>query len=245
MNIYRKAAIEVLKTAKKPLHYQEITRKALERGILETEGATPDKTMGAQLYMDVKTKGKSSDFIKIEKGVFGINGNKVEKKLSPKVIEKEAAADEVVKIESGFTGKAGEHLVCSQLLFRGFNASIMSVDVGMDIIATKENKLYSIQVKTANLNNYSTYVFDIRKVSLERDHSGDIYYIFVLRGERETNYLILPYHEIEKKVYQRAILPIMSNTRYRVNIKIREDSIYLGSKNHEMSYYLNNWDLIK
>ena len=63
---------------------------------------------------------------------------------------------------SGFTGKAGEHLVCSELFFRGFNASIMSVDVGMDIVAVKENQLFGIQVKISNLNSFDTYVFDIR-----------------------------------------------------------------------------------
>lgn len=245
MNIYRSAAIEVLKKSRKPLHYQDITQKALELGILETEGATPEKSMGAQLYMDIKSKGKASDFTKISEGIFALNENKDASPLSSKEIEAEIEADEAVKIESGYTGKGGEHLVCSELLFRGFNASIMSVDVGMDIIATKESKLYSIQVKTSNLNSYQTYVFDIRKVSLERDHSGNIFYVFVLRGEKETNYLILPNVEVEKKVYESAILPVGNNKRYRVNIKFRNDTIYLGNKDHDMSYYLNNWALIK
>jgi hypothetical protein len=39
----------------------------------------------------------------------------------------------------------------------------MSVDSGMDIIATKNNKLFSIQVKTANANDYETYNLDICK----------------------------------------------------------------------------------
>lgn len=76
----------------------------------------------------------------------------------------------------------------------------MSVDVGMDIIATKNNKLFSIQVKTANLNEYNIYNFDVRKVSFERDHAGNTFYIFALRSKSKTEYLILPVHELEKKV---------------------------------------------
>ena len=98
-----------------------------------------------------------------------------------------------------FTGKGGEYLVCSELLFRGFNDSIMSVDVGMDIVAVKDRQLFGIQVKTSNLNRFDMYVFDIRKVSLERHNTGNIFYIFVLHGEKKNHFLILPFHEVEKR----------------------------------------------
>lgn len=245
MNTFKQAALEVLKQKNTPLHFTDITRLALEQGLLETEGATPDRTMNAQLIMDIKNKGKASDFIKTEPATFAINHNKIEKPISKAIEEKEKQAEEAVKVEGGYTGKAGEHLVCSELLFRGFNASIMSVDVGMDIIATKDNKLFSIQVKTANLNKFNTYVFDVRKVSFERHDSGNIYYIFVLRGEKETNFLILPFHEMEKKVNEKAILSVGNNLRYRVNIRLRNNDIFLGTKEHQMNYYLNRWDIIK
>lgn len=245
MNTFKQAALEVLKQENKALHFTEITRLALERGLLETEGATPERTMNAQIIMDIKHKGKASDFIRTAPATFDINKQKIEKPISKSVEEKEKQAEEAVTVEGGYTGKAGEHLVCSELLFRGFNASIMSVDVGMDIIATKDNKLFSIQVKTANLNKFNTYVFDVRKVSFERHDSGNIYYIFVLRGEKETNFLILPFHEMEKKVHEKAILSVGNNLRYRVNIRLRNGEIFLGSKDHQMNYYLNRWEIIK
>ena len=145
----------------------------------------------------------------------------------------------------GLPAKAGEHLVCRELLFRGFNASIMSVDVGMDIVAVKENQLFGIQVKTSNLNSFDTYVFDIRKVSFERHSNGNIYYIFVLHGEKKNNFLILPFHEVEKKVHEKAILEVGHGKRYRVNIKFRNEKVYLGNMDHEMGYFLDNWNLIK
>lgn len=245
MNKFRTSAIEILKQENKPLHSKEITRLALEKGILETEGATPEASMNTQIILDIRNKGEKSDFIKVAPSTYALNPKREEKKEEVEIEEKEEVEEEKIKIEGGYTGKGGEHLVCSELLFRGYNASIMSVDVGMDIIATKENKLFSVQVKTSNLNSFDTYVFDVRKVSFERHDSGNIYYVFVLHGEKGNDFLVLPYHEMEKKVHERAILEVGHGKRYRVNIKFRGGNIYLGNKDNEMNYYLNNWDIIK
>ncbi len=244
MNKFRIAAVSILKEAKTPLHVKEITKQALEKGILETEGATPENSMNTQIILDIRNKKEYSDFIKTAPSTYVLNKNQ-KQAASEKVLIAEKEEDEKISIESGYTGKGGEHLVCSELLFRGFNASIMSVDVGMDIIATRDSKLFSVQVKTSNLNSFNTYVFDVRKVSFERHDSGNIFYIFVLHGESENNYLILPYFEMEKKVHEKAILEVGHGKRYRVNIKIRENNIFLGTKEHQMNYYLNNWAIIK
>ena len=245
MNKYRYSAIEVLKTEKKPLHYKDITRLALERGLLETEGATPDASMNSQIIIDIKHKGVKSDFIKTDPSTYALNPDRKEK--PEEVIEeiKETEEEEKIKVESGYVGKGGKHLVCSELLFRGFNASIMSVDVGMDIIATKDSRLFGVQVKTSNLNKFDTYNFDVRKVSFERHDSGGVYYIFVLHSEKGNDFLILPYHEMVKQVHEEAIKEILSGSRYRVRILIRDGKVYLGNKDHEMGYYLNNWDIIR
>lgn len=201
--------------------------------------------MGAQLAVDVKNKGKGSNFIRTAAGIFALNPNKKEIKETPKIIEEEKEQEEKIVIEGGFTGKGGEHLVCSELLFRGFNASIMSVDMGMDIVAVKENQLFGIQVKTSNLNSFNMYVFDVRKVSFERHSNGNVFYIFVLHGEKQNHFLILPFHEMEKKMHEGAILEVGHGKRYRVNIKFRDDKVYLGNRDHEMGYFLDNWNLIK
>ncbi|MCU0321322.1 MAG: winged helix-turn-helix domain-containing protein [Chitinophagaceae bacterium] len=247
MNKFKTAAILILTEASKPLHYKEITKLALDKGILETEGATPEASMNSQIITDINKKGEASDFIKTAPSTFALNTNKkvLEPKKQKKVLEEEAAEEEKISLETGFTGKAGEHLVCSELLFRGYNASIMSVDSGMDIIATKNNKLFSIQVKTANANAFDTYNFDVRKISFEKDYAGNTFYVFILKGKQQTHFLIIPLHEMEKKVAEKAIIYIQSYKKYRVKIDIREDKIYLGNRNHEMKYYLNNWDVIK
>ena len=89
MNTFKSSAIQVLRKVGKPLHSSEITRLALEGGILVTEGATPEATMVAQLVMDVKNKGKASDFVKTGPSTFALNLNKDEKIPSLKVVEKE------------------------------------------------------------------------------------------------------------------------------------------------------------
>jgi hypothetical protein len=121
----------------------------------------------------------------------------------------------------------------------------MSVDVGVDIVAIKENSLISIQVKTANLNKFNTYIFDVRKASFERHNANNVYYIFVLHGDERDDFIILPFFEMEKKIKERAALPVQNGERYRISIKERNGKIYLGKKEYEIDYYLNNRDIIK
>jgi len=50
---FKKAAERILRDADRPLSPQEIVERALETGLIETDGATPDARMGAQLYFDI------------------------------------------------------------------------------------------------------------------------------------------------------------------------------------------------
>mgnify|MGYP001617191606 CR=1 FL=1 len=245
MNTFKQSAIEILKKAGTPLHYSEITRMALESGILETEGATPEATMGAQLIMDVKNKAEGSDFIKTAPGTFDLNPSKKLIKETPKIIEAEKEEEEKIIVEGSYIGKGGEHIVCSEMLFRGFNASIMSVDVGVDISAIKENKFFGVQVKTARKNSFDTYSFHIRKKSFDRFNQGNIFYILVLRDGLKNSFLILPSSEVERKIKERAISAVNNNTGYALTVKFRDGKIYLGNMDHEMGYFLDNWNLIK
>ncbi len=245
MNTFKQSAIEILKKAKTPLHYDEITRRALESGILETEGANPERTMNAVITVDINSKLEGSDFIRTDRGIFALNTNKKEIKQTPKIVEAEKEEEEKIIVEGGFIGKGGEHLVCSELLFRGFNASIMSVEVGVDLSAIKDNKFFGIQVKTARKNNSEIYNFHIRRKSFERFNQGNIFYILVLRDGINNSFLILPASEIEKKIKEGAIFAVNNKTGYALSIKFRDGKFYLGNKEHEMGYFLDDWSLIK
>ena len=245
MNTFKQSAIEILKKEGKPLNYQEITQKALESGILESQGNNPANTMNAQISVDINTKKGGSDFIRVSKGVYTINLHKKEILLTPTIIVAEKAADEEIEIESSFIGKGGEHLVCSELLFRSFNASIMSVDVGIDISAIKNNKFFGIQVKTATKNVTETYSFHIRRSSFEKHNLGNTFYVLVLRDGVDSVFFVFPSNIIEKNIKEGGIYAVNNKTGYSVSVKYRNGQWSLGKKSNEIGYYLNNWDLIK
>jgi hypothetical protein len=142
-------------------------------------------------------------------------------------------------------GAAGEYAVTSEMLYRGFNASIMSVDTGIDVVAVKDNKTYLVQVKTSKEYDNGYYHYDVRMKSLERFSSGNIFYIFVLRHENKNDFIILPSVEVEKKIKEKAIKTIEKHNKYRVMFKFYDDKIILGNKSHDVTYFLNNWDILK
>jgi len=72
---FKKAAEAILKDSELPLTPKQILEKALEKELITSEGKTPEATMGAQIYTDIKTN-KNTPFIKIEKGKFTVKNTK-------------------------------------------------------------------------------------------------------------------------------------------------------------------------
>jgi len=69
---FKDAALKVLTENNKPLSFHEITNIALKKGYLKTEGKTPERSMGAQLYTDIKSQGDKSLFVQLGKNRFGL-----------------------------------------------------------------------------------------------------------------------------------------------------------------------------
>jgi hypothetical protein len=227
------------------LHVDHITKLALERGLIETTGSTPEKTMSTEIRRDIKKNHNSSAFRLIENAVFSLNPTYTEERQR---LDERQEIDtkrqlESERITAQYIGRAGEHLIVNELLFRGYNASIMSVDEGLDVTATKGEKLFNIQAKTSNENKFNKHVFNISISSFEKHQSNNIYYIFVIRGNL-TNFLIFPYHIIQKGIDQSNITET-SNRRYKVEVSINSDKFYLGKNKEDVTYYKNNWGLIK
>jgi restriction system protein len=63
-------AYEILKQVGKPLHYIEIARRGIANGLLDTQGQTPEASMGSRLYVDTKRSG--SRFRRVSRGVFAL-----------------------------------------------------------------------------------------------------------------------------------------------------------------------------
>jgi len=68
---FKEAAIKILKEADEPLTAKEITDIALNEGLIETSGATPEATMAAQLYTEISNNA-ASKFKKVGRGLFAL-----------------------------------------------------------------------------------------------------------------------------------------------------------------------------
>jgi len=69
---FKEAAYHVLKKEKKPISVREITKVAFKEGLIISDGKTPEATMGAVIYSDIKQKEKKSLFVKVKRGFFGL-----------------------------------------------------------------------------------------------------------------------------------------------------------------------------
>ena len=75
------AAYEVLKKSGSPMSPADIVRLVLESGMWTTKGKTPEQTLGARLYVDIKKLGTKSRFVNVGNGRFALSG--VKAKESP------------------------------------------------------------------------------------------------------------------------------------------------------------------
>ena len=66
------ATIQVLKEAGKPLHASEIAKLIIEAGLWKSDGKTPEATVSARLYSDIKSNGDKSCFVKVGPQTFAL-----------------------------------------------------------------------------------------------------------------------------------------------------------------------------
>jgi restriction system protein len=66
------AAEKILVQSETPLHYREITQRALAQNLIQTDGKTPAASLNAVLAVDIKQKGLHSRFVRTRPGVFGL-----------------------------------------------------------------------------------------------------------------------------------------------------------------------------
>ena len=69
---FLEAAESVLHDAKVPLHYEEITKRALAKGFIASSGKTPAATLNSVLAVDLKTNGDKSHFARVKPGMYGL-----------------------------------------------------------------------------------------------------------------------------------------------------------------------------
>ena len=134
---YLDAAYQVLKQAGQPLHYEEITRRALDQTLIQVRGLTPEATMGSRLYTDTQEDG--SRFARAGKGLFALA------KRGPGGIDEEverinrATRERLRGLLTTMPPQRFEALITELLLQMGFDESTLTPyarDGGIDVKGT-------------------------------------------------------------------------------------------------------------
>ena len=136
---FLEAAAAVLADANAPLHYEEIYRRALARGLIETSGATPAVTMASRLYTVTKQEG--SAFERHGKGVFGLARKKRHGVEALVAETNERTRAQLHELLAQVPPKRFEALIMDLLLEMGFDEQTLAVtpyvkDGGIDVVGT-------------------------------------------------------------------------------------------------------------
>jgi len=145
--------------------------------------------------------------------------------------------------DTGFIGKAGEYAVMSELLFKGFNVSLMTVDKGIDIIAVNESgKYFHIQAKTGTKSAEDIFTFSIKRKAFESNNSSQTFYIFVMRDEDKCNFLVISNSQIASYIALDVIrgADILS-MRVFYDRKVKR---YILNNREDVSIYVNRFGQI-
>lgn len=146
-----------------------------------------------------------------------------------------------INIESIYMGTAGEMAVCSELLFREYNISRMTVDDGIDVVAMKYNKTYYIQVKSVQVKS-ERFGVQISISSYDRYSSNDCYYIIVARG-KNTVFIIATADDIRRLVDKQVV----KNGEKSISIRFFQNTdigkLFIGDE--DISHMINSFDRIK
>jgi hypothetical protein len=101
-----------------------------------------------------------------------------------------------------YLGKAGQLVVMSHFLMRGWNVAVPEVDVGDDLFVVEDKKgiFYRVQVKTAQAvertKGYSVQ-FNLSLAQIQSFTDPDIYYVFVICSKGQwTDLLVIPREDL-------------------------------------------------
>ena len=153
------------------------------------------------------------------------------------------------RTQSLMIGKGGESAVMSELLFRGYNASTLTVDAGIDIVAIKDKQTYLIQVKTKHWNKRNQFVVILEVDALERHKKESTFFVIVGRDrEKLTNeFIIIPidiFYKLKEKMKIKKSQRGKPAIRFTFRKRKTDNKITL-SKYGEIEEFRNAWHLMK
>lgn len=185
-------AKEIMQTHKSVMHVKEITDLAVSEN--KNLGLPPDvfiKKLSAAFTSHLGTKNPifskpTNKNGSKKKGVYRLKRTASAPVVPiPKII--------VENVSTNFSGKAGEYAVAAELLFFGYNVSMMAVDEGIDLIAEKDGKFNYVQVKTTVVEEGThSFSFKVPEKQFTNNLPYSPYYVFVMRDGHHSSYAVIP-----------------------------------------------------
>jgi len=198
---FREAAVKILERFSEPKTAKQITDVAIEEGLIETAGATPEATMAAQIYLDINNN-KNTQFKKIGRGLFTLITKK-ESANSPHVIiynQNELVQKSLKERLHQMDPFQFEYLVADLLKNIGYeNVKVTkrSGDKGIDIVAN---------LTVGGITNVNS-VIQVKRYAPHNKIDGRI--IAQLRGSSEVDQrgLVITTSEFQKSAIEEAKAP--------------------------------------
>lgn len=155
-------------------------------------------------------------------------------------------------IDSNYMGKGGECAVMGELLFHGYNVNNMMVDEGIDLVASRNNVFFYIQVKTKNVEQQNRFYFQIKQDRFDTFVGTQIRYILVARclfNDEERNiFFTFTNNDIQRFLYK-GLIPQPAESSNNLSIKIEFDQrtgkayMYDCKNREDVSFNMNNFNL--
>lgn len=148
-----------------------------------------------------------------------------------------------------FLGKAGEFYIVAELMYRGYNANLLPVDLGIDVTAIKDNKTFYFQVKNVSFDVTTRRTIQITMSAFLRNQSSNMFYMFVLQRGLEKKVLILSYQKIHELIRKNFIPFNKESKDFSICISLNDKvvNIHLPSDkkmSENVSNFLDDWDII-
>ncbi len=206
MNTYLALAQQVLTEASKPLHYKDLTERAIKLG-LKTEGTTPWATMNAQLSVDIKTKGDSSQFYRTEPGYFALRD--ISKPTNNQVRANITKHHIVTTLNTQQKGNIGETRVAELITLYGKEGLScyrpVTDDEGIDIIVKKRGTadVAYVQVKTTFGDGDKGFVATVDEASILNKRRMLLVFVYydLTEGDLNENVFCIPGPDYLKLTY--------------------------------------------
>lgn len=242
------ATKEILqKAGRKGMHVKEISEMAVaQNNNLGMCAEDFQKKVQAALLGNIKLKNSKPSFAPVlwDKGSRKGKPKQGWYRVKNEIVKPAPDSVTAPQTSTKFIGKAGEYAVMSELLFWEFNASIMTVDDGIDIVASKHNKFFHIQVKTASRQESGKFYFSIGKDSFKKYNTTNVFYVFVMRQDLRNEYIIIPGVQIEYFLNS-GIISGTSSLSLTITVDTKKSAYTLNGKANVTPYFGKFGEIIK